>query len=321
MVAWEGLEALCHVGDRTQNEIPDLPSWVPDFTQALPWKAFQKGEHHFKAASSLATELWADGVKDGVIVFNASPIDSIVCTCDAYWNDREKNGLSEFMKLLFRSSAPATPYDEDTASLILRLVTADGFKNLGIDPRENLKELFELWLFSGLFACDEAHRGSADSAIAFWKDPQGRIAPMAEALGIRCDLLETLIEPISRGAKVCQTIEDIELAFQGRSREEGALARYLPSTRHQLANQWEFTGKSRCFFRTAQGYVGIGPRTIEEGDGVMLLQGAHVPYIFRHQPKDPETVFDFVGEAYLHGFMYGEALEKEGLKWEKITVY
>jgi hypothetical protein len=275
----------------------------------------------FKAASNLPTELWLDCVKEKAIVFNASPIDSIVSTCDAYWKDREKNGMSEFLKLLFQPSAPTTTYDEGVASIILRLVTADGFKNEGVDPRENLQELFEQWLFSGLFCCDEAHRSSADSAITFWQDPKSQIAPMAEALDIRCCLLETLLEPISSGAKMCNTIEDIELAFKGRSREEGALAKYTQSTRHKLALQWEYTGMCRRFFRTTRGFVGIGPQTIRTGDRVMLLQGAHVPYIFRHLPKDPETVFDFVGEAYLHGFMYGEAMEKEELQWGKITVY
>lgn len=78
---------------------------------------------------------------------------------------------------------------------------------------------------------------------------------------------------------------------------------------------------NRHFFRTSQGYVGVGPRTIEVDNQVMLLYGANVPYVFRHLPKDPETVFGFVGEAYLHGFMYGEGLAKDGLKWGKITVY
>lgn len=53
----------------------------------------------------------------------------------------------------------------------------------------------------------------------------------------------------------------------------------------------------------------------------MLLHGAYVPYVFRHLPKNSEIMFDFVGEGYLHGFMYGEGLAKDGLKWRKITVY
>ncbi|KAI1748277.1 heterokaryon incompatibility protein-domain-containing protein [Xylaria castorea] len=295
LVAWKGLEALCHVGDRTQNQIPDLPSWVPDFTQALPWKAFQKtGEDmKFKAASCLQTELYLNSVKKGVVVFKAAPIDSIVSTCDAYWKGREKMGMSEFMKLLFRPAAPTTPYDEDVASIILRLIVADGFKNEGIDPRKNLTELVEQWLFSGLFCCDEAHHGEFDLAIAFWRDPKAQIASIAEALDIRCGVLEELLEPISRGAKLCKTIEDIELGFKGRSRRDDVLARYMQTKRHELDMQWEYTGMNRRFFRTTRGYVGVGPRTIEGGDRVLLLHGAHVPYIFRHLPKDDETVFDF----------------------------
>lgn len=143
---------------------------------------------------------------------------------------------------------------------------------------------------------------------------------MAEALGIESQLLRELVGPITRGARQCTNIEDIELSVKGRIKEVGPFARYIQSTRHDLKVQWDFAGNNRCFFRTVQGYVGLGPRTILAGDRVMLLHGAHVPYAFRHLPKDPETVFDFVGEAYLHGFMYGEGLAGD-VKWAKITVY
>ncbi|KAI1110653.1 heterokaryon incompatibility protein-domain-containing protein [Nemania sp. NC0429] len=298
LVAWKGLEALCHVGDKKNGE-----------------KAM------FKAASNLESEFYLHSVKEKAVVFIASPIDSVISTCDAYWKSREKQGMPNFLKLLLQPSRPATPYNENLASIFLRLLVADGFKNEGIDPRKNLTQLFERWLFSRLFDCDEAHRGETGSAVAFWHDPKSRISPMAEALGIECHLLEELLESISRGAKQCTTVDDIELGLVGRDHGSGAHAQYMQSMRHALAVQWEFTGMNRRFFRTSLGYVGIGPRTVEVGDRVMLLQGAHVPYIFRHLPKDPETVFDFVGEAYLHGFMYGEGLERDGIRWEKITVY
>lgn len=322
LVAWKGLEALCHVGDRTENKIPNLPSWVPDFTQPLPWKTFQStGENmRFKAASELQTELWLDCLKEKAVVFNASPIDSVERTCNAYWNDDNQKGLAAFLKLFFRPTAPVVIYDEDIASKMLRLMVADGFKNDGIDPRQNLTELFERWLFSSLFACDEAHQGKPESAIAFWRDPQTQISAIAEALGIESQFLTDLLGPITRGAKQCTTIEDIELSVKGRVKENGPFAKYTQSTRHELKVQWDFAGNNRCFFRTVQGYVGLGPRTMQADDRVMLLHGAHVPYVFRRLPKDPETVFDFVGEAYLHGFMYGEGLARY-VKWGKITVY
>lgn len=206
--------------------------------------------------------------------------------------------------------------------MILRLMVADGLKTRTDDPRKNqdLRDLFEQWLFGGFFISYEAHREQADSAILFWKDPESQLPSMAEALEIQHSLLEELLEPIIRGATQCKTIEDIELALLGRLQVDQESARYVPSPKTELATWQAHVGRNRRFFRTMRGYVGIGPRTMEPGDQVMLLQGASVPYLFRHRPEGPEDVFELVGEAYLHGFMYGEGLEKEDVVWKQMRV-
>lgn len=330
VAAWSllsrGLEALCFVGDRTHNQIPDLPSWVPDFTQTLPWSILQWGGSRptFKAASSLKTYVDLDSAEDGAIVLISSSVDSIVNTCDAYWHGLSGigQGMSNFIKLLFRPSAPTKVYNEESACMILRLMVADGLKTRTDDPRKNqdLRDLFEQWLFGGFFISYEAHREQADSAILFWKDPESQLPSMAEALEIQHSLLEELLEPIIRGATQCKTIEDIELALLGRLQVDQESARYVPSPKTELATWQAHVGRNRRFFRTMRGYVGIGPRTMELGDQVMLLQGASVPYLFRHRPEGPEDVFELVGEAYLHGFMYGEGLEKEDVVWKQMRV-
>lgn len=40
--------------------------------------------------------------------------------------------------------------------------------------------------------------------------------------------------------------------------------------------------KWRSLFTTTNGYIGLGPSWMAESDRVMLVKGAHVPYIFRH---------------------------------------
>lgn len=111
--------------------MPNHPSWVPDFTQPLPWKTFQStgDTMRFKAASELQTQLWLDCFKEKTVGFNASPIDSVERTCNAYWTKDNGKDLAAFLKLLFHPSGPARTYDEDRASTMLRLMVADGFKN------------------------------------------------------------------------------------------------------------------------------------------------------------------------------------------------
>jgi hypothetical protein len=70
---------------------------------------------------------------------------------------------------------------------------------------------------------------------------------------------------------------------------------------------------NQSFFITSNGYLGLGPPTIQEGDEVWVLFGGQVPFILR--PKTVEGVssgnvrdieHEFVGDAYVHGIMNGE---------------
>jgi len=62
---------------------------------------------------------------------------------------------------------------------------------------------------------------------------------------------------------------------------------------------------SRRFFRTRKGYFGLGPPIMKNGDLCSLFFGAEVPYILR---LGEDGTFIFVGECYVHGIMYGEAM-------------
>ena len=62
---------------------------------------------------------------------------------------------------------------------------------------------------------------------------------------------------------------------------------------------------NRCFFITQQGYMGIGPPNIQEGDICCVVFGAKVPFILRS--NDDETC-QLVGESYIEGMMDGKVL-------------
>lgn len=63
----------------------------------------------------------------------------------------------------------------------------------------------------------------------------------------------------------------------------------------------------RRVMATANGYLGLVPRAAQQGDQVWLFSGGRTPYILR--PTDRPGQFTFVGEAYVHGIMDGEAVE------------
>jgi hypothetical protein len=81
----------------------------------------------------------------------------------------------------------------------------------------------------------------------------------------------------------------------------------------------------RSFIVTEKGLMGLAPVTTQLGDVVVVTAGANVPFILRPRVEEnggPEK-FVFVGEAYVHGVMGGEAVlwDGEGRSvWQKMEL-
>ncbi|KAF2651311.1 HET-domain-containing protein [Lophiostoma macrostomum CBS 122681] len=63
----------------------------------------------------------------------------------------------------------------------------------------------------------------------------------------------------------------------------------------------------RSFFQTSDGGYGIGPAGTRKGDIVAVILGCDFPMILRPNAKD-SLEFSVVGECYVHGVMFGEAI-------------
>jgi hypothetical protein len=63
----------------------------------------------------------------------------------------------------------------------------------------------------------------------------------------------------------------------------------------------------RSYFSTRRGRVGLGLRGVETGDRIVILDQAKVPHILRFGANVAPA--KLVGDAYVHGIMYGEALK------------
>ncbi|KAF2811546.1 uncharacterized protein BDZ99DRAFT_277151 [Mytilinidion resinicola] len=59
-------------------------------------------------------------------------------------------------------------------------------------------------------------------------------------------------------------------------------------------------------FITENGYVGVGPNGLKEGDEAVVVLGAAVPYVLRTESTGRRIL---IGDAYIHGVMDGELLE------------
>ncbi|KAL8738334.1 MAG: hypothetical protein Q9181_000877 [Wetmoreana brouardii] len=75
----------------------------------------------------------------------------------------------------------------------------------------------------------------------------------------------------------------------------------------------------RRTFCTSQGYMGLGPESLEVEDLVFIIAGSPVPFALRKTAQQGR--YRLVGETYVHGLMQGEALPQSGeVEWEEIHI-
>jgi hypothetical protein len=56
-----------------------------------------------------------------------------------------------------------------------------------------------------------------------------------------------------------------------------------------------------------KGYMGLVPDLTEKGDVIVIFRGAKFPYVLRKKVNGKHGgKYELVGEAYVHGVMYGE---------------
>lgn len=69
-------------------------------------------------------------------------------------------------------------------------------------------------------------------------------------------------------------------------------------------------------FIVDQGYLGLGPADVEEGDIVVVFLGVNVPFILR----PVRDKYALVGDCYVHGIMYGELMMTGHIEIEEFVL-
>lgn len=77
---------------------------------------------------------------------------------------------------------------------------------------------------------------------------------------------------------------------------------------------------SRTFFISAQGYVGIGPLEMKEGDMVCVFPGCRVPLLVRNIMHGISLKHFVVGECFVWGLMDHDAMGTRALGLEQFTL-
>ncbi|KAI1750029.1 heterokaryon incompatibility protein-domain-containing protein [Xylaria castorea] len=83
----------------------------------------------------------------------------------------------------------------------------------------------------------------------------------------------------------------------------------------------------RRFIFSKKGYIGLAPNGVKEGDMICVLAGGHLPFVLRgvktatNNSSRAEIVCTIIGDAYLHGIMDGEVVNKVDEGGEKFRTF
>ncbi|KAK5115823.1 hypothetical protein LTR85_009417 [Meristemomyces frigidus] len=75
--------------------------------------------------------------------------------------------------------------------------------------------------------------------------------------------------------------------------------------------------RDRQFFSTQNGYIGLGPSDLQQGDLVTVLQGGRWPFILRPEGE----WYTMLGAAYVRPIMYGEAVAEAAKVGQPVVTF
>ena len=320
---FEHLELLSTVGDSSLNEVHGLPSWVPDLSVTEIPRSFRQFRHQFAPDCGQVPTFEVNGK---VLVLHAARRARIVAAGESMSEIENGSGISGILNVLNPSDEVYLGSTELFPIAVRRLFIADTLSRtaqervavMGGHSKYDIDAAFQRTLFALFaFALKRSHRNAA--LELFLDDPVMGLITLTQELGFKMSPTNWLSGALLRGKKNWQNhpnnwMRSIETIPEDLSE---ALDYYAEPYAISFVHRYHH----RRYFRTEAGYLGLGGCNLEIGDEVYIVKGASVPYIFRSISSDPADGLRLVGEAYVHGIMYGEALENGPLEFGRIQVH
>jgi hypothetical protein len=315
----ENLDVLSQVGGSPCMPSLDLPSWVPDF-RSKPMPSLLEGTS-FNASNGLGE------------------FDARSCTIRGKSRDSQtdydKNGFFRFWhlklrgvllgqvlhieqsRIIFPSMWPwfrkfvmsSSQYkNQETLDVISRTLSADTW--MGKCPAsDNIQQAFVAFVMVQTAMGLQHYLSHAEDAslAAFW-ETQTELLEFWEDDVLRQKIAILEGSETETSTAVQEKIEEICQISDGKASSAHALP---ASWTQNISLSWRLMkdailATEKFLFATDSGYLGLAPQGSKAGDAVWIVQGGKVPFILRPTGKGS---FRFVGEAYVHGRMYGEMAE------------
>lgn len=288
------LDMLSMTGHISLNSEHDLPSWVPDLSQSPRFGSFNEHLNKSPGIGWLASgearwEIPPPGMRYGPhLRVQVSFVGKIRNT-----EHKESENHSDYpFKLNFKQLLelskllPPTylshPDGQSRFEVIWRTIIADVTDGISPASPEYAIEFEKLYLQDFRQVFDDLAVGNADNT-----DFVGTMTAMKD-MGRLHDIEDSI--------RQMDVTTDETTKFGQRIFD---------------------TMDNRRLFLADTGHVGCGDARLSVDDFIVVIAGSNIPFLLR---AGSDGTYNVIGEAYVHGIMFGEHAMKPDVKWQSITL-
>ena len=332
--------------DENQRRLPDLPSWVPDFTAPGGYRALiSRGCTRRPSAASSTVEyepiynaartpIWpspfgcpslAIFAPSNVLHLRGACVGVVADICPG--PDMSDGHMTYFPYLEWAPSVLPKTYPDtgETWDEVLWRTMFGNFYDLDhMYPAsaEAGAVWFRTYVLESLAAV-VISKLTADGDMGPWMAEFMRLAGLLATLNYSGRMDTFIPNPVDLSDQVTEYMTIAAGSVNQDQVMENDVALIQPD--HFAINLGTSRAERECKFMsgmgmslgytklytTCEGRLGVGPPAMRKGDEVWVIRGARVPFILRRC----EAGFTLVGETYLHGVMDGEMVGegREGL--------
>ncbi|KAH8651303.1 heterokaryon incompatibility protein-domain-containing protein [Xylariales sp. PMI_506] len=314
---------LGFVNDQGMERLVDLPSWVPDFIHATynPIHCLLRTQQYpdFDPARDRSLGVRAPKVDGTILHLTGSCVGTVTAIGTAMITSESKPlfNLVECCKIIIQCEQTYTPTGQGRIEALWRTIICD-MDDFSHPARHEMADCFKIWI-AALIMLDwqesstELNRSSYLKKFQyleeFRSDPDSDQLPniaYLEECGRKMGLLPSDPAPTDNDKSVAH----MEMCNKGRLYEEYALMA-MPHRR---------------LFLTANGYLGLGPVSVKVGDTVWAASASRTLLVLRDSSASADSsdvastpTYMCIGEAYVHGAMFGEAIS-ENSEWVDVSL-
>ncbi|KAL8687732.1 MAG: hypothetical protein Q9218_006183 [Villophora microphyllina] len=307
------LDLLCF----NTNSDNDIPSWASDWSLCAR-RPHPLWSHQFYNAAGGRLQRMIPTDEFSILEVVGIPVDQVAFVSKVNWPDLEdmsatKDLMSKLMLVVYDAMEKMMPVQIETEEEVTRW-----WNVLQLDPDPRNSDAFWRTCVANLAAdasivydhklevpdCDSTHAPDEYAnmfELLMYASVEGSEMDAANLPGPRRRLSQVLtsvqVQAPRLQDKDFSRIPSEFKPYLAYPERRDAYLRPLISALRKL--------EGRVLFITTEGYMGIGLAGVEKGDLVAVLKGCEMPVLVREYGGD--DCMRFIGEAYVHGLMNGEA--------------